>query len=88
MNLGLRWSCAPPAANERITLQMEDHTMNDATRIAAVEADAAMLAAYRTWKSKQHRSRRHIRVYVKEHRAQIDAAIEARDLARQSEPPR
>ena len=51
--------------------------MNDAMRIKAIEADEVMLRAYRAWRKPRHAAGRHIRYYVKENRAAIDAAIGA-----------
>ena len=50
--------------------------MNDAMRIKAIEADEAMLRAYRAWRKLRHPAGRHIRYYVKENRAAIDAAMQ------------
>lgn len=60
----------PGTLNRRIIV-------NDATRIKAIEADEGLMREYRKWRKLRHPAGRHIRYYVRENRAAIDAAIGA-----------
>jgi hypothetical protein len=49
--------------------------MNDTERAQWIDNDEGLYNWYRGWRREQHRSRKAQRIFIKEHRAEIDAAI-------------